>query len=121
MTFSIPSACILGTQRIPSQITILGVIGGPRRFLLIDIDAAQPRQTFRHQALVEMNRRLIAWRGIVPFYGEPDGFVVNYDCSRAVRFDLEGRAIELLRDPVFPGSIEMSLSRSKNTRYLYTT
>ena len=34
------------------------------------------------------------------FFGAPTGFVINYDPDRAVRYDLEGRALEILRGAV---------------------
>jgi hypothetical protein len=34
--------------------------------------------------------------GMVPAFGYPTGFVINYATNRAIRFNLQGRALELL-------------------------
>lgn len=109
---SFPCAVILAERAWPlSSITIYGMIGGPGRFVLIPLDGSQDRRLYRRQVLTEINHRLREWGGMVPGLGAYTGFVINYSSERAVRFDREGKAAELLREPVLPGQIKVTIGR----------
>src|SRR4051794_28011046 len=90
-----PHAIILTERTVPSQITICAFTKGDR-LRCIEIDHTRPRSTFARQALRTMNQRLTKYGGQLPFYGAPIGLVVNYEPGRAVRFRLDGLAVELL-------------------------
>jgi len=91
-----PHAIILTEHRVPTQITICAFAGG-ERFIWVDLDLSQPRARFIHQALEELARRQRSLgRTKLPFFGAPTGVVVNLSPHRAIRYDLDGRAVELL-------------------------
>ena len=46
-----PHAVLLTEHRVPTQITICGLAGGPRRFLVIPLDANEPPITYVRQTL----------------------------------------------------------------------
>ena len=91
----------------PSQITICGLVGGDR-LKLIDLDTTKPRWTFVHQVCRELHRRRQERHDrMALFFGAPTGFVINYDPDRAVRYDLAGKALEIL--PVRLGETRVSV------------
>jgi hypothetical protein len=75
----------------------LAAILGAERLLRIDLDPAQGPVSFVSQALRGVREKLARWKsGQLPAYGRAVGVVVNYAPERAVRFDLDGNAIEVL-------------------------
>jgi hypothetical protein len=51
----------------------------------------------------------------VPFFGEAKGFILNYSPDRAVRFTLNGEALEVLPKAYRPGEIELTIgSRTRS-------
>jgi hypothetical protein len=105
-----PHAIILTERSRPSQITICGLVDG-ESFKLIELDATKPRWTFIHQALRTLNKRLYERHTkIIPFFGAPTGIVINYDPDRAVRYDLNGTALEILRGAVRLGETRVAVA-----------
>jgi hypothetical protein len=91
-----PHAIIVTERRIPEQITFALLTGVPRH-LRIDFDLSKDRSTFVHQALSETRLRLQRFNGVIPFFGEAMGIVVNYSPERAVQYDLEGKSVQILK------------------------
>jgi hypothetical protein len=120
-----PHAVILTERLIPQPIFVAAFIG-PARLQRIDFDVALPPESFvrqaldgLHQKLLEFNPRLkkakctpdiVRHRGNIPAFGRPTGFVVNYTPDHAVRFDLNGNAVETLERARRIGSVSYSLS-----------
>jgi hypothetical protein len=91
-----PHAVVLTERNVPSHITMCAIVGG-ERFKWIDLDTSQRRATFIKQALEKQERRMVAANtATVPFFGAPTGIVVNFEPDRAVRYDMDGRAVEIL-------------------------
>ncbi len=89
----VPHAIIQAERRIPSPIFVASLLG-PERILRIDFDTSQEPATYLRQALAQMNLKYPG--GSLPAFGRIMGLVVNYGPNRAVRFDLEGKALEIL-------------------------
>lgn len=103
-----PCAYLVGTTSRPSQITIYGLSGGAERWLRIPLDLSQSPVTFAAQALAVVERT-----PTVPFFGPTTGFIVNYTPDRAVRFDLEGAAVEQFGRAYDPGTVEVFVGKQK--------
>jgi hypothetical protein len=82
----------------PSQIVIMGLTGGPDRWLRINLDLDRPPLTFVGQA-----HEVASKTKSVPFFGRVTGFVVNYSPDEAVKFDLEGNPLAVLHRAYSPG------------------
>ena len=112
----IPHAVLLGERTVPSQITILGIAGGSERFLIIKLDASEPPDTFVNKVKEVLPSRLF-WppdaAPQVPFFGKALGYVINYSPDHAVRYDLDGEAIETLGRAAGPGHVSISLGNGK--------
>lgn len=92
----VPHAVVLTDRSVPRPIFVAAFIG-VERILRIDFDLARDRASYPAQALAALKDRMggPGGRG-VPAFGTVTGFVVNYAPDRAVRFGLDGRAVELL-------------------------
>ena len=90
-----PHAIIQAERRIPSPIFVASLLG-PERIFRIDFDTSRKPATYLHQALAQMNLKYPG--GSLPAFGRIMGLVVNYAPNRAMRFDLEGKALEMLPD-----------------------
>jgi hypothetical protein len=99
-----PHAIILTDRRIPQPIFVAAIIGELRR---IDYPPCATADTYMSLAIEGIRTRLARWnRGFnplmslesyqLPAFGRPTGFVVNYSPDHAVRFDLEGHALQSL-------------------------
>jgi hypothetical protein len=84
-----PHAVILSERSIPWPMFVAAVIG-VERILRIDFDPNATPLQFARLALQGVNRRAAEWSGVLPAYGKPIGFVVNYSPDSAVMFDLKG-------------------------------
>ena len=85
-----PHAMIVTERKIPQPIFVAAVLGVDR-LLRLDFDPALGPVTYVTQAM-DLKQRLARWKGVLPAYGRPVGFIVK----SAVRFDLEGKAVEML-------------------------
>ena len=101
-----PHAIILTERSIPQPIFVAAMIGVDA-LLRIDFDDAGDLADCRAQAIDGLRSKLKRWNKSfdhqkntgsfsLPAFGRVIGFVVNLSPDRAVRFDLEGRAIEIL-------------------------
>jgi hypothetical protein len=102
----VPHAVILTERKTPEPIYVAAIIG-VHRILRIDFNLATDRSTFVHQTLASIRARVRRWNRDanpnmplgsyqLPAFGRVTGFVINYEPERAVRFDLNGRALEVL-------------------------
>ena len=99
-----PCAYFVGTSKRPSSISMYGFSGGADKWLKIPLDLSQPPITFAAQAL-EIVRRT----PFVQFFGPTTGFIVNYDPDHAIRFDLDGNAVEVLNRAYCPGEVTLTI------------
>jgi hypothetical protein len=83
---------------------IYGISGGAERWLKIPLDLGHPRETYAAQALLAVQRT-----PVVQFFGPTTGFVVNYTPDHAVRFDMEGRPVEIFAHAYRPGEVTLYL------------
>jgi hypothetical protein len=105
-----PHAVIIPERRVPSPIFVAGLIGVDK-LLMIPLDTSRPRSSFIGQALRKLP-------DAIPAFGRPVGVVVNYTPDRAVRFDLHGRALELLPQAVRSGRARASLNARQLPRMI---
>ncbi len=113
-----PHAVLEGERTVPNGITFFGISGGSRRWLIISLDVSKPEQSFVeqvHQALPERLHWPSASPPQVPFFGKATGYVINYAPDRAVRYDLQGDAMETLERAVRVGDAIVSLGRGAST------
>lgn len=104
-----PEAYLLGTASRPSQITIYGMTGGPRRWLRIPLDVTKSPVTFAEQALA-----VVRQTPVVPFFGPTTGFVVNYTPDAAIQFDLEGQPVAAIDHAYIPGESSLTIGSQPN-------
>jgi hypothetical protein len=101
-----PHAIILTERKIPQPIFVAAFIGGSN-LVRIDFPPCATADTYVSLAIEGIRTRLARWNrefnfGMslgsyqLPAFGRPTGFVVNYSPDHAVRFDLEGHALESL-------------------------
>jgi hypothetical protein len=107
-----PHGVIVTEREIPSQIFIAGLVRADRN-LRIDFDLSKDRSTFVHQALNETRLRLHRFNGVIPFFGRAIGLVVNFAPERAVRCDLEGVAVEILKGAYRTGKGYVQIGRRR--------
>ena len=104
-----PHAIIIGERKIPSPIFVAAIFGVDR-ILRIDFDPDQPPVTFIRQAMAGIEQKLAHFKcAALPGFGRPVGFVVNYSPDHAIRYDLEGNALEILPAAYRTGRAAMSL------------
>ena len=97
-----PHAIILTERTVPQPFFVAAFIG-IERLLRIDFDLALVPVTYTNQALAGLRRRLAEFKSgsgriseTLPALGRPVGVIVNYTPDRAIRFDLDGNALEIL-------------------------
>jgi hypothetical protein len=89
-----PHAIIVTERSRPEPLFVAAFIGVDV-LLRIDFDLTAAPVTFIKQSLDGLRQKLARWRGSLPAFGRPVGFIVNYSPDRAVRFGLQGNPIEL--------------------------
>ncbi len=115
-----PHAIILTESSRPEPIFVAAMIGVDA-LLRIDFDNAGDLADCRAQAIDGLRSKLKRWNKSfdhqkstgsfsLPAFGRVIGFVVNLSPDRAVRFDLEGRAIEILPKAWRAGQATLSIS-----------
>ena len=92
-----PHAIILTERTVPQPLFVAAIIG-VERLLCLNFDFALPPVTYASQALAGIPRKLSEFRSEtgLPAFGRPIGVIVNYTPDRAIRFDLDGNALEVL-------------------------
>jgi len=107
----VPHAVILTERRRPTQIFVAAFIGIDR-LRRVDFDLKQGPVSFINQALDGVREKLARWKSDqIPTFGCPTGIVVNYSPDHAVRFDLEGNAIEVLDRAYRIGDVSFSIGK----------
>jgi ADP-ribosyl-[dinitrogen reductase] hydrolase len=86
-----PHAIILTEHTCPAQITMAAVCGADRN-LRVDFEPGSSRITYVRQALDQVRRR-----STIQFYGRAICVIVNYSPDDAVRFGLDGNALDAVR------------------------
>ena len=95
-----PHAVILTEETVPAQITLYAITGGARH-RIIRFDEGSDPKTYAIQALA-------ALPAVVPFFGPPNGYVVNYTPDFALWFNNKGRMVERLDRAVRVGRSSVS-------------
>ena len=89
-----PHAVILTERARPQGLFIAAMIG-ISELKRVDFALGSYPVTYVQQALDGVQRKMKRWgRGQLPCFGRPTGIVINYTPDWAVRFDLNGEAIE---------------------------
>jgi hypothetical protein len=113
-----PHAVIETVRRCPSQIVICGLTGGIGRWLIVPVDPSSAPITFVRQVLDALPDKLrtgpSGQKG-VPFFGQATGFILNYSPDRAVRFTLNGEALETIPKAYRPGEVELSIGGGRRS------
>ena len=97
-----PHAIILTERTVPQPIFAAAIIG-VERLLRIDFDLGLSPVSYAGQALAGIRRKLSEFKcesgripEALPAFGRPIGVIVNYKPDRAIRFDLDGNAVEIV-------------------------
>ena len=89
-----PHAIIVTERKVPQPIFVAAMVG-VERLLRVDLDHALDPATYITQAMDGLKQRLTRWNGMIPAFGRPVGLIVNFSPDNAVRFDLDGKAVEV--------------------------
>jgi hypothetical protein len=103
-----PHAIIITERSRPEPLFVAAFIGVDV-LLRVDFDLTAAPFTFVKQSLDGLRHKLARWRGSLPAFGRPVGFIVNYSPDCAVRFDLEGNPVELFDRAYRPGEATFSI------------
>ena len=90
-----PHAIIMTERERPSQIFIAAILG-VANLRRVDFDLSQAPPSFVQQALDGLRAKVARSGGVVTTFGRPTGIIVNFSPDQAVRFDLEGKPVEVL-------------------------
>ena len=83
----------------------------------MNFDLKQGPATYVTQALDGVREKLARWKSDqIPTFGRPVGVIINYSPDRAVRFDLDGNAIEVLDRAYRLGEASFSISKRPVSR-----
>jgi hypothetical protein len=112
-----PHAIILTERTVPQPFFVAAFIG-VERLLRIDFDPASVPVSYTNQALAGIRQKLAEFSSetgriseTLPAFGRPIGVIVNYTPNRAVRFDLNGDAFEVLPHAHRPAEPYIALRR----------
>lgn len=104
-----PHAIIFTQRRVPQPVFVAALIGIDR-LLRIDFDLNQPPASYASQAFAGFRKKLREFNSdsstiseTIPAFGRATGIIVNYSPERAVRFDLDGTALEIISHAYRPG------------------
>lgn len=115
-----PHAVIETKSKCPSSIVMCGMTGGVGRWLIVPLDSSKSPMTFVRQVLDVLPTKLhtgTQGQSFVPFFGRAKGFILNYRPDQAVRFTLDGEALEVLPKAYRPGEIELDIGgRNRSPR-----
>jgi len=107
----IPHAIILTERERPTQLFVAAFIG-IERLRRVDFDLEQGPVSYIQQALDGLREKLARWKSDqIPTFGRPESVVVNYSPDHAVRFDLDGNAIEALDRAYRIGEASLSIGK----------
>jgi hypothetical protein len=107
----VPHAIIRTERRLPTQLFVAAILGIDR-LRRVDFDLTKSPVTFVQQALDGLRGKLVRWNSHqIPTFGKPVGVIVNYSPGRAVRYDLEGNAVEVLDRAYRLGEVSFSIGK----------
>jgi hypothetical protein len=107
----IPHAVILTERERPTQIFIAAILGVDR-LRRVDFDLSKSPETYVQQALDGLRQKLAEGKSDqIPTFGKPVGVIINHSPDHAVRFDLEGNAIEVLDRAYRLGEATLSIGK----------
>jgi hypothetical protein len=98
-----PHGIIITEHYIPTQITFAAITGADRH-LWVNFEPGSKSITYIKQAL-----KAVRQRSPIRFYGRAIGVIVNFSPDSAVRFDLDGEAVDVLPRAYQIGQLTMSL------------
>jgi hypothetical protein len=84
---------------------------GVEVLLRVDFDLTASPDTFLKQALDGLREKLARWHGYLPAHGRATGFIINYSPDHAIRFDLEGKAVEIFDRAYRLGRVQFAIGR----------
>lgn len=120
-----PHVVILTKNARPSSIIMVGLSGGADRWLRIRLDTSMAPVTFVRQVLDILPSRLERVAGGdglgVRFFGAVHGFAVNYGPDLAIRFNLNGEPVEVLKSAYRTGVTEIQVGGRKVSPDTVTT
>jgi hypothetical protein len=99
----VPHAILLTEHNAPQPIFVAALVG-VEKLLRVDFDLSRPRERFVRQMLAFVSRN-----PTVACFGRVTEFVINFTPHRAVRYDLDGKALEILSKAVRVGQAELSV------------
>ena len=107
----VPHAVILTERLIPQPIFAAAFLG-VERLRRVDFDLKQGPVSYIQQALDGVREKLARYHSDqIPTFGRAESVVVNYSPDHAVRFDLEGNAIEALDHAYRLGEASFSIGK----------
>jgi hypothetical protein len=98
-----PHAVILTEHERPTSITMAAFSGADRE-LWVEFEPGSSRISYVQQAI-----RAARQRSPINFFGRCIGVIVNYSPDNAVRFDLNGNAVEVLAAAYRPDQLTVSI------------
>jgi hypothetical protein len=113
-----PHAIAVTARRVPSPI-FAAAVSTATRYMRTELGATADPAIFFDQAVRGL-RRLLAERGWntpapggYPGFGRLTGLVVNYTPDHAIRYDLDGRVLEVLPHAYRLGEIQLRIGRRR--------
>jgi hypothetical protein len=103
-----PPAIIVTERTRPQPIFVAALIGVDN-LLRLDFETGGNPLRFVKKAQQELEQRLSRWKGTIPAFGRPTGFVLNFSPDRAVRFDPEGNPKKIFNKAYRVGQVNLSL------------
>ena len=112
----VPHAIIQTERERPTQIFVAAILGVDR-LRRVDFDLKQGPASYIKQSLNGVREKLARWKSDqIPTFGRPTGLVVNYSPDHAVRFDLDGNAIEVFDRAYRLGEASFSIGKRPVSR-----
>jgi len=112
----VPHGVVLAERDFPQPL-FAALFIGIDRLLRVDFNLSESPVTFVKQALDGVRDKLAEWKwDRIPTFGKPVGVIVNYATDRAVRFDLDGNAIEIFDRAYRLGESSFSIGKRPVSR-----
>jgi hypothetical protein len=117
----VPHAVILTESERPTQLFV-AIFIGIERLRRVNFDLSESPTTYIQQALDGLRHKLQRWKlqgwksDQIPTFGRPESVIVNYATDRAVRFDLDGNAIEIFDRAYRLGESSFSIGKRPVSR-----
>jgi hypothetical protein len=102
-----PHAVILTEKSRPEPLFVAALIGIDQ-LKRVDFEPSNP-VTFIDQAFEGLRKKFDRWKGQIPCFGRPTGIIINFKPDKAVRFDLNGRPVEIFDAAYRLGQASLSI------------